>query len=108
MARFPLPPSEVRNANLAVRLRQSLLVELDATVVGHTCNRSELVIALLEQALAAGLAPAALDQIERSKVRKLTTLSRDEVLKRLQEVENDRTLLSAALSAMSDKAAVSS
>lgn len=100
MSRKSLPESEKLGANLAVRIRVEVNAALDQAVNGRGCKKSELVVGILEAAIANGSAARLVTQIEAAKVRTLAALNRNEIVRRLQAVEDQRTILRAALDSM--------
>ena len=105
MGRKLLADSELRGANLSVRVPAGLNEALDRAVAGRACTKSDLVIAALEAAVASDSTAALVAQVEAARVRTLSALDRDSVVRQLQVAEDRRVLLRLALDAMDAKPA---
>ncbi|MBW8833429.1 MAG: hypothetical protein JF606_29465 [Burkholderiales bacterium] len=100
MGRKALHDREKRAANLALRVLASLCDDIETAILGRNCNKSEFISTVLTAALANALAAQAIAEVENSKVRRLEMFTRIEVMKPLDAVEKERTLLRCALEEM--------
>ena len=93
------PGEEKRFANLAVRMHGSLMDQIESVLNGSGCSKSEFVTELLQVALQGNLAGEVVAAVVEAKVRQITSLSRNQLVARLQAVENERHLLLAGIRA---------
>lgn len=100
MGRKALLDCEERAANLALRVLASLCDDIESAILGRDCNKSEFISAVHTAAWANGLAEQAIAEVENSKVRRLEMFTRIEVMKPLDAVEKEQTLLRCALEGM--------
>ena len=100
MGRRALPANELRSCNLAVRMLPSLMAQIESEIEGRLCNKSELVLGLIEVALGEKLGPRVVEAIEAAKVHRQGSASRSDLVKQLRSVETERRRLCMVLDSL--------
>lgn len=81
MGRRLLPNDERRSSGMALRMLPSLMQQIEQAIDGRQCNKTELVVGLIQTGFDAGLADSVVDRVEASKAQRQASRSRAELLR---------------------------